>query len=95
MNNISLDHKSLDELRTLFRGFIAKARTAVLNLDNAETAALAAELKAAQVVTYSLRAPADLLASTPVQSPTGIAFQVKARNLSRGCRCDAESPGAS
>jgi UDP-N-acetylmuramate--alanine ligase len=25
LNNISLDHKSLDELRTLFRGFIAKA----------------------------------------------------------------------
>ena len=40
VNNISLDHKSLDELRTLFRGFIAKAQTVVLNLDNAETAAL-------------------------------------------------------
>src|ERR1700733_8850057 len=26
VNNISLDHKSLDELRTLFRGFIARAR---------------------------------------------------------------------
>ncbi len=45
VNNISLDHKSLDELRALFRGFIAKAETVVLNLDNAETAALAAELK--------------------------------------------------
>src|SRR6202034_4193234 len=33
VNNISLDHKSLDELRSLFRGFIAKARIAVLNLD--------------------------------------------------------------
>jgi UDP-N-acetylmuramate--alanine ligase len=80
VNNISLDHKSLDELRTLFRGFIARAQIAVLNLDNAETAALAAELKSGQVVTYSLRAaPADLLASAPVQSPTGIAFKVKAR----------------
>ena len=39
VNNISLDHKSLDELRSLFRGFIASAQTAVLNLDNAETAA--------------------------------------------------------
>jgi len=37
VNNISLDHKSLDELRSLFRGFIASAQTAVLNLDNAET----------------------------------------------------------
>src|SRR5262249_18385466 len=40
VNNISLDHKSLDELRILFRGFITKAQTAVLNLDNEETAAL-------------------------------------------------------
>ena len=45
LNNISLDHKSLDELRSLFRGFIAEADTVVLNLDNAETAALAADLK--------------------------------------------------
>src|SRR5207342_1505017 len=70
VNNISLDHKSLDELRTLFRGFIAKAQTAVLNLDNAETAALSADLKPGQAVTYSLcAARADLLASAPVQSP--------------------------
>ena len=93
VNNISLDHKSLDELRTLFRGFIAKARTAVLNLDNAETAALAAELKPGQVVTYSLRAPADLLASTPVQSPTGIAFQVKARDSSEAADVTLKVPG--
>src|SRR6516225_9361772 len=32
VNNISLDHKSLRELRTLFRGFFAKAQTVVLNL---------------------------------------------------------------
>ena len=36
VNNISLDHKSLDELRSLFRGFIAKPETVVLNLDNAK-----------------------------------------------------------
>ena len=45
VNNISLDHKSLDELRTLFRGFVANAQTVVLNLDNAETAALLVGLK--------------------------------------------------
>src|SRR5262245_19097477 len=36
LNNISLDHKSMEELRALFRDFVAKARVAVLNLDNAE-----------------------------------------------------------
>ena len=30
VNNISLDHKSLDELRVLFRGFVANAQTVVL-----------------------------------------------------------------
>src|SRR6202043_3531978 len=38
VNNIALDHKSLDELRGLFADFVAKAAIAVLNLDNAETA---------------------------------------------------------
>jgi UDP-N-acetylmuramate--alanine ligase len=94
VNNISLDHKSLDELRALFRGFIANARMSVLNLDNAETAALAAELKPAQVVTYSLRAaPADLLASAPVQSPTGIAFHVKARDSAEAADVTLKVPG--
>ena len=66
VNNISLDHKSLDELRTLFRDFVAKAQTVVLNLDNAETAALPADLKPRQAMTYSLHAAqADLLASAP------------------------------
>jgi UDP-N-acetylmuramate--alanine ligase len=94
VNNISLDHKSLDELRSLFRGFIAKARIAVLNLDNAETAALAADLKPGQAVTYSLRAAsADLLASAPVQSPTGIAFQLKARDSGEVADVTLKVPG--
>jgi UDP-N-acetylmuramate--alanine ligase len=41
VNNVSLDHKSMDELRALFRDFTGKAQTAVLNLDNEETRALA------------------------------------------------------
>ncbi len=94
VNNISLDHKSLDELRGLFRGFIAKARIAVLNLDNAETAALAAELKPAQMVTYSLcAASADLLASAPVQSPNGIAFQLKVRDSGESVDVTLKVPG--
>src|SRR5712671_2054734 len=81
VNNISLDHKSLDELRTLFRGFIADAETVVLNLDNAETAALVVDLKPGQAVTYSLgQSHADLVAGPPVRSPAGIAFPVKTRD---------------
>ncbi len=94
VNNISLDHKSLDELRTLFQGFIANAQTAVLNLDNAETAALAGGLKPGQGVTYSLRAArADLLASSLIPAPTGIAFQVKARDTSETIKVELKVPG--
>ncbi len=94
VNNISLDHKSIDELRLLFRDFVAKARTAVLNLDNEETAALAGSLKPEHHVTYSLRsAQADLLASTPAPAPTGVVFQVKARDTGETVTVDLKVPG--
>jgi UDP-N-acetylmuramate--alanine ligase len=89
-----LDHKSLDELRTLFRDFIAKAQTVVLNLDNAETAALLVGLKSGQVITYSLNsAQAHLVASPPVRSPAGIRFQVKARETGEVVEVDLKVPG--
>jgi UDP-N-acetylmuramate--alanine ligase len=94
VNNISLDHKSLDELRALFRGFVANAQTVVLNLDNAETAALLAGLKPGQAVTYSLgAAQADLAASPPVRSPTGIAFHVKTRDGDEAVEVALKVPG--
>ena len=94
VNNISLDHKSLEELRALFRGFIARARTVVLNLDNAETAMLGADVKTKRAVTYSLRDPqANLLASGPVRSPTGTAFQVKARDTGEAVEVVLKVPG--
>ena len=94
VNNISMDHKSLDELRTLFRGFIANAQTVVLNLDNAETAALSFDLKLGQALTYGLgAAQAHLIGSSPVPSPTGIAFQVKARDTGETIDVELQVPG--
>jgi UDP-N-acetylmuramate--alanine ligase len=94
VNNISLDHKSLDELRSLFRGFIARAQRVVLNLDNAETAAISVDLDPKQVVTYSLRSTqANLLASSPVPSPAGIVFQVKARDTGETVNVVLKVPG--
>jgi UDP-N-acetylmuramate--alanine ligase len=40
LNNVSLDHKSLEELRALFVGFLEASGKAALNLDDNETAAL-------------------------------------------------------
>src|SRR5262249_29821771 len=94
VNNISLDHKSLDELRALFRSFVAKAQTVVLNLDNAETAALLTGLQPRQAVTYSLGgAQAHFVGSAPVRSPAGIAFQVKARDTDEAAEVSLKVPG--
>jgi UDP-N-acetylmuramate--alanine ligase len=94
VNNISLDHKSLNELRDLFCGFVAKAQTAVLNLDNAETAALLSSLKPGRPVTYSLRAAqADLVASRPVRAPDGVVFQVNARDSDAAVDVVLKVPG--
>jgi UDP-N-acetylmuramate--alanine ligase len=94
VNNISLDHKSIDELRALFRDYSAKAQTVVLNLDNTETAALAADVQPERFLTYSLQDKrADLVASSPVQSPTGIAFQVAARDSGETVEVSLQVPG--
>jgi len=94
VNNISLDHKPLDELRVLFGDFVAKAKTAVLNLDNADTAALAASLRPAHALTYSLGgADADLTASAPAPSPAGISFRVTARATRESVAIDLKVPG--
>ena len=44
LNNVSLDHKSLEELRLLFGDFAKKAKCCVWNADDAETVALMATL---------------------------------------------------
>jgi UDP-N-acetylmuramate--alanine ligase len=76
VNNVALDHKSLEELRGLFRDFVAKADVAVLNLDNEETAALVA--KTDNAITYSLAGrEARLIASRIAPAPDGIAFEVR------------------
>jgi len=76
LNNVTLDHKSLDELRHLFRDFAAKAGTIVLNLDDDETRLLAAALPPEKLRTYSFRdASADLFGSDVAEAPFAIAFK--------------------
>jgi len=66
----------------------------VLNLDNAETAALLPDLKPGRAATYSLAAAqADFLAFSPVRSPTGIRFQVKARDTGEVVEVNLKVPG--
>ena len=75
LNNVSLDHKSLEELRALFGAFAGKAETTVLNIGDAETAALAATLQGERV-TFAVEHDADLSARNLRPEPFAIAFDL-------------------
>jgi UDP-N-acetylmuramate--alanine ligase len=94
LNNIALDHKSLDELRALFRDFVEKSAVAVLNLDNAETASLAAALAAERAITWSLADPkAALLARRIAPAPDAIEFEVLERRSGESVAVRLAMPG--
>ena len=79
LNNVSLDHKSLDELNQLFGDFIAKSEIAIVNLDNEDGARLAGTLPANRVVGFALKADAEIMATDIVEEPYGAHFQLVAR----------------
>jgi len=61
--NVSLDHKSIEELRVLFGDFVGKAGTAVINLDSTEAGYLIP--RAARKVTFGIKAKgADISVET-------------------------------
>ena len=94
LNNISIDHKSLPELRALFRDFVGKSEIAVINRDNDEAAALAAPSPAKRIVTYSLGdVDADLVGGDVAPAPDGIAFRVIARDAGRAIPAELRVPG--
>jgi len=94
LNNIALDHKPLDELRGLFRDFVATADIAVLNLDNDETAAIAGDAAPGKTMTYSLAEPAaDLFADGLTPAPAGIAFRVIERDTGHAAPVKLRMPG--
>jgi UDP-N-acetylmuramate--alanine ligase len=94
VTNISHDHKSMEELRELFGGFVGRARTAVLNFDNAETARLAEGLDAARVTSFSLENPeADLYARNLAPQPWGITFEVVASHAGEAAEVKLKTPG--
>lgn len=71
LGNVSLDHKSLEELRDLFGDFLARADVSAINLDDAETAALAHRARA--LVTFGITSPdAQIGAEEIVEGPTSL-----------------------
>lgn len=91
LNNVSLDHKSMDELRALFGDFLARAEVAVLNLDNDEVAALAP--RAARAMTYGLAAKADFGAEDIAVAPYGVSFTAIDRASNARATVSLKVPG--
>ncbi len=95
LNNVSLDHKSLEELRALFGDFLAAAQTAVINLDDPESAALAGRAQAAPL-TFGISHPdADIgvAQGSVAEGPTAIAATVIDRRSGETCGLSLKVPG--
>ena len=73
VTNISLDHKSLDELHALFGDFAAKARVAVINADDPESAPLGA---GQNVLSFGFDATAAVRGDDFQALPDGCRFTV-------------------
>ena len=58
LNNVSLDHKSLEELRDLFGNFVAAASVAAINLDDPESAGLID--RARKAITFGIESAAQI-----------------------------------
>lgn len=92
LNNVSLDHKSLEELRTLFGAFARKAETTILNVGDPEAAALARTLDPARLVTFAIDQSADLRATNLVPARFAITFDLVAKGATHRVRLSV--PGA-
>lgn len=92
LNNISLDHKSMEELRALFGDFLSHAEIAVINRDNEETMRLAA--RARKTISYSIdAADADLGAEAIAPAPFGVSFVAVNRATKEKIAVELKTPG--
>ncbi|MEO6581967.1 MAG: Mur ligase family protein [Sphingomicrobium sp.] len=79
LTNISLDHKEMAELRSLFAAFLLRARKSVLNLDDPETRALADIIPDERCIGYGFDSPgAGLMGKQLELLPDGLSFTVEA-----------------
>jgi len=89
--NVSLDHKEMAELRTLFGDFLAAAPVAAVNLDDPESAALA--VRAREVIGFAIDAPARISVSKWSDSPGGVAATVTDRQDQSSHALSLQMPG--
>ncbi|PKP93261.1 MAG: UDP-N-acetylmuramate--alanine ligase [Alphaproteobacteria bacterium HGW-Alphaproteobacteria-16] len=92
LNNVSLDHKSLEELRALFGDFAGKAMTTVVNIGDAESAALFDALDRERTLSFAVEGDADLSARNLTPEPFAIGFDLLMGGETRRIRLSV--PGA-
>lgn len=93
LGNISLDHKEMDELVSLFTDFVAKADTAVLNSDHPEVALIASELHADRQLTYAFDREAQLIGHEVIEGADGVSFHVTERSSGAHAEVKLQVPG--
>src|ERR1700741_4257074 len=82
LNNVSLDHKSLDELRALLRDVVATEKMAELDLYKEEPSMLIGQ---GALTDSAIDRDAHLFAGNIPPAPDGIAFQVQERQGTTAC----------
>ena len=90
LGNISLDHHSMDELRSLFGAFLSRASKAVVNLDDPESRAMADTVRDA--AGYGFDSPQAAFIGRDLQlGPNDCSFTVEANGDS--ARVELQVPG--
>ena len=94
LSNVSLDHKSLDELRSLFGAFVQRAAVAVINCDDAEAAALIPQAKS--LISFGINSPIAMIgvaSGSMVEAPTSLSATILDRRDGTSARLELKVPG--
>ena len=94
LSNVSLDHKSLDELRSLFGAFVQRAAVAVINCDDAEAAALIPQAKS--LISFGINSPIAMIgvaSDSMVEAPTSLSATILDRRDGTSARLELKVPG--
>jgi UDP-N-acetylmuramate--alanine ligase len=94
LGNVTLDHKTLEELRELFGDFLARSDISAINLDDAETAALAPFARA--LVTFGVASPDAMIGVEPgsiTEGPTALGATVVDRRDGSSHQLNLKVPG--
>lgn len=94
LNNIALDHKSMDELTSLFRSYLGASEQCVVNLDNPDARNLAREFPGKTLGVGVSSLDARLGAENIALRPDGISCRIIDRKNGSAAELNLNLPGA-